>query len=572
MKKIKKVLILLLIVAFFSQSFGFCASNRDFGLRPPMYFNKLMQEALDEKSAQELNEEEILVDKEIEFGEAEVRDRTAFDRKVLKLFGKIDIEDWPSPPVSSPESDVAIALIAELSQRSLLSGDTRKFGFIEKHGNGKGGYEVRWVAVDSQEYLDRLRNSTRETGFDKIVGEMLNNAYNTCVRRMLGNPNDAGGRIETGKIRLVLAIREKNLIIRIIDNGEGIKGYYGSTPNFNMHYGNDYENLLVGGQGIGIPLVQTLMKYHGGTVEWRGPSGYPEGFGTEVVMTFPVDNELFKREHPDLFPKPRYKEASEGEVLVDKKIEFGEAEVRDDTAFSRKVLKLLDKIDIEDWPSPPVSSPEAEAAIYRIAELKQRKFLDGGTSSFQIRKKNDNGGYTVRQIDVDSQEYLDRLRNSTMETGFRTILYETLNNAYDTCVRRMLGYLVGDPYGGTNIKAGKIRLVVTLIEKKLVIRIIDNGEGFTGYYGTMPRFNKYHAKDCETLLKGGAGIGVPLVQTLMKYHGGTVEWRGPSGYPEGFGTEVVMTFPVDNELFKREHPNLFPKPHYFYTGAFRHFI
>ena len=304
MEEIKKVLILLLISAFLGQGSGFCVPNRDFGLRPPMYFNKLMQDALNEKSAQASSEEKVLVDEEVEFSEAEVKDYTAFNKRVSKLFDKINLKNWPSSPISSSEVNDAIDSIARLRQQRILRGDTFVLTFFEK--NDKGETERREMFVDSQECLNWLRNETRETGFPKIVGEMLNNAYDTCVRRMLGKPNDAGGPIETGKIRLVLAIREKKLIIRIIDNGEGIKGHYGAIPSFNMHYGNDYENLLMGGQGIGIPLVQAVMKYHGGTMEWRGPSGYPEGFGTEVTMTFPIDNELFEKEHPDLFPKPGY--------------------------------------------------------------------------------------------------------------------------------------------------------------------------------------------------------------------------------------------------------------------------
>jgi|GEM_PF-1076442 len=304
MEKIKKVLILLLIVAFFSQSFGFCASNRDFGLRPPMYFNKLMREALNEKSAQGLSEEEVLVDEEIEFGEAEVRDGKVFNSKVVKLFDKINIEDWPSPPVSSPEANAAIESIVKLRQLRLLRNDTFELTFFEK--NDKGETERREMFVDSQECLDWLRNKTIETSFSRTIGVLLSNAYDTCVRRMLGKPNKGGGRIETGKIRLVVSLLEKKLVIRVIDNGEGVEGHYGNRPVFYTHYGSDYENLLVGGQGIGVPLVQTLMKYHGGTVEWRGPSGYPEGFGTEVTMTLPIDNELFEREHPGLFPKTRY--------------------------------------------------------------------------------------------------------------------------------------------------------------------------------------------------------------------------------------------------------------------------
>jgi len=304
MEKIKKVLILLLVAVFFSQSLAFCASNRDFGLRPPMYFNKLMQDALNEKSAQVLNEEEVLVDEEVEFSKAEVKDSATFYRRVSKLFGKINLKDWPSPPISSSEANDAMESIARLRQQRMLRGDIFVLTFFEK--NDKGETERREMFVDSQECLNWLRTETRETEFSKIVGEMLSNAYDTCVRRMLGKPNDAGGPIETGKIRLVLAVREKKLIIRIVDNGEGIKKHYGAIPSFNMHYGNDYENLLMGGQGIGIPLVQAVIKYHGGTIEWRGPSGYPEGFGTEVVMTFPIDNELFEKEHPDLFSRPGY--------------------------------------------------------------------------------------------------------------------------------------------------------------------------------------------------------------------------------------------------------------------------
>lgn len=60
---------------------------------------------------------------------------------------------------------------------------------------------------------------------------------------------------------------------------------------FRRYYG-EYDNLINGGQGLGIYLVKTLLKHHGGTIEWQGSPVYPEGFGTKTVVILPVNSEL----------------------------------------------------------------------------------------------------------------------------------------------------------------------------------------------------------------------------------------------------------------------------------------
>ncbi|MBU3911895.1 MAG: hypothetical protein KKD90_04845 [Candidatus Omnitrophica bacterium] len=77
-----------------------------------------------------------MIDKEVEFNETEILHETAF-KKISELFNKIDMEDWPSPPIPSPEADVTIEAIVKLRQQRILSGGTSLLTFFEKNNKGQ---------------------------------------------------------------------------------------------------------------------------------------------------------------------------------------------------------------------------------------------------------------------------------------------------------------------------------------------------------------------------------------------------------------------------------------------------
>ena len=275
MIKIKKALILLSIVIFLSPDTAFCAVNKNFALRPPLLFSKSKENIAIKGSAPEL--EEVLLSEELTFRLDEARRGMILQRLAgMKMIQQID---WLASFTRG--ADREIRDLASFRQERLILDDVHYLTFLD----GKT------IEVDSQECLLRLIEETRNTTFYKVMLEILTNAYDSCVRRMVGKDTGGGESIDVGRIGFSMAIKGDNLIINISDNGEGILKGTPSNPVFRRYYG-EYDNLINGGQGLGIYLVKALLKYHGGTIEWQGSPGYPEGFGTKTVIILPINVEL----------------------------------------------------------------------------------------------------------------------------------------------------------------------------------------------------------------------------------------------------------------------------------------
>jgi signal transduction histidine kinase len=224
--------------------------------------------------------EEVLLSEKLTFSLDEVRRGTVMQRLVsMKMIQQID---WLVSFIGKVDQE--IMEVARLRQEHLILDDVDSLTFPD----GKT------MEVDSQECLLRLIEDTRDTTFYKVMLEILTNAYDSCVRRMVGKDIEGGTSIDVGRIDFSMAIKKDNLIICISDNGEGILRGSPSDPIFRHYYG-EYDDLINGGQGLGIDIVKALLKYHGGTVEWHESSGYPEGFGTKVVVILPVNDELLNQ-------------------------------------------------------------------------------------------------------------------------------------------------------------------------------------------------------------------------------------------------------------------------------------
>jgi len=208
MIKIKKTLILLLVVVFLSPNTVFCALDKNFKLRPPLLFSKSKENIVTGFPAPE-PEDGILLSEEVTFRLDDTRRGMVLQRLAgIRMIQQID---WL---VSfTREADREIIGLARLRQERLILDDVYDLTFLD----GKT------IKVDSQECLFRLIEETRNTTFYKVMLEILTNAYDSCVRRMVGKDIVGGGEpIDVGRIGFSMAIKNGNLIISVSDNGEGI--------------------------------------------------------------------------------------------------------------------------------------------------------------------------------------------------------------------------------------------------------------------------------------------------------------------------------------------------------------
>lgn len=113
-----------------------------------------------------------------------------------------------------------------------------------------------------------------EMNFDK-------DKFNQIINNLLTNSKKYLGT--NGKVTVELKKYKKNILIKIKDNGTGIKAE--DLPHiFDRFYRVDSSrNKGTGGSGLGLSIVKSLVEAHGGTISMS--SVYGEG--TEVVIILP---------------------------------------------------------------------------------------------------------------------------------------------------------------------------------------------------------------------------------------------------------------------------------------------
>ena len=91
---------------------------------------------------------------------------------------------------------------------------------------------------------------------------------------------------EGGQIRLSAAVEGSEVVVRVRDNGYGIAPeQLREVFDLFMQVDRTLERSL-GGLGIGLTLVKTLVELHGGSVEAHSEG---RGLGSEFIIRFPLD-------------------------------------------------------------------------------------------------------------------------------------------------------------------------------------------------------------------------------------------------------------------------------------------
>lgn len=121
--------------------------------------------------------------------------------------------------------------------------------------------------------LETLIEDNIEVKFDR-------DKFNQIINNLLTNSNNYL-RVN-GKVILELKKDNKNIIIKIRDNGIGIKSE--DLPHiFDRFYRADSSrNKESGGSGLGLSIVKTLVEAHGGTISMS--SIYEKGTEVEIIL------------------------------------------------------------------------------------------------------------------------------------------------------------------------------------------------------------------------------------------------------------------------------------------------
>ncbi|MBM3244799.1 MAG: HAD-IIIC family phosphatase, partial [Candidatus Omnitrophica bacterium] len=242
--------------------------------------------------------------------------------------------------------------------------------------------------------------------------------------------------------------------------------------------------------------------------------------GTTVGCSDEMNEEIVRRcEAFD--PEEAARKQQEG-IIFEKEIIFNhywEPEIAFQFGMLEKLqdcLREIEKLNI-DWKKPDSSS---DTKIKEIAAKVKYRLM-----SMQAYREEKNN-----PLDEQMKNF-----------GLIFVIRELMVNAYEASIRRVsAGSLVPVP-GAQSITFGRIGITIKLTSEELKIFIRDNGAGLKDdNSGQFINFNK----TCH-YVRGKGGFGIPLSKVLVEYHGGKIEWASPSIYPEGLGTQVTITLPVN---------------------------
>ena len=116
-------------------------------------------------------------------------------------------------------------------------------------------------------WIDRIN-------FDKVISNLLSNAFKYTF--------------DGGDINIVLAEENDNVVIRVIDNGIGLKESNTDKLFERFYQGSNARDVHLDGTGIGLNLSKAIVKLHGGTIKANNRTDGVRG--TVLTVTLPKGN------------------------------------------------------------------------------------------------------------------------------------------------------------------------------------------------------------------------------------------------------------------------------------------
>ncbi|MDD5260417.1 MAG: ATP-binding protein [Methylacidiphilales bacterium] len=158
-------------------------------------------------------------------------------------------------------------------------------------------YGSRYV-VELDELLERPKEARQER---RLLINGCYSALSHCFLNVLNNSRDA--MPNGGKIRVFSAVHGTTVTVAVMDEGAGI-----DPRDMPRIFEPFFTTKDVGaGTGLGLPMVQGIMKQHGGRVEIKSQ----KNIGTEFTFTWPLyqpesehEMDLIQPEKSDGIPLP----------------------------------------------------------------------------------------------------------------------------------------------------------------------------------------------------------------------------------------------------------------------------
>ena len=141
------------------------------------------------------------------------------------------------------------------------------------------GADQRGIAFSFEHEKDHVLAWVDRINFDKVISNLLSNAFKYTF--------------DNGEVKVALHETEKNIEIKVIDDGMGFKDENPDRLFDRFYQGKNSANLGIQGTGIGLNLCRAITEMHGGTIKALRRT---DKQGACFVVTIPKGNKHLRPE------------------------------------------------------------------------------------------------------------------------------------------------------------------------------------------------------------------------------------------------------------------------------------
>lgn len=193
--------------------------------------------------------------------------------------------------------------------------------------------------------------------------------------------------------------------------------------------------------------------------------------------------------------------------------------------------------------SRPRGSEEYQDTLVSIVEESQRLSSIVDSLLFLARARRTRVELERQEVDVAAELSVIRAYFETpaAEADLKLTAGSHVNvsiNVDRTLFQRAISNLVSNAISHTPA-GGEIRIEATPHEDRVIIEVIDTGEGVSEEAQARVFDRFYRVDAARTATSGRFGLGLPIARSIMDLHGGAIAMRSAVGQ----GTVVSLTFP-----------------------------
>ncbi len=141
------------------------------------------------------------------------------------------------------------------------------------------GADQRGIAFSFEHEKDHVLAWVDRINFDKVISNLLSNAFKYTF--------------DNGEVKVVLRETEKNIEIKVIDDGMGFKDENPDRLFDRFYQGKNSANLGIQGTGIGLNLCRAITEMHSGNIKALRRT---DKQGACFVVTIPKGNKHLRPE------------------------------------------------------------------------------------------------------------------------------------------------------------------------------------------------------------------------------------------------------------------------------------